>query len=122
MRFAVALDDPAKCPFLNTARIVALLAAPPGPVGHGPKASYYGCGWDVRPSGRSGHYTKWHGGMLAGTSALLVCREDGIDWAVLFNSDTAKDGKEFANLIDERLHKTADGIKEWPTVDLFSRL
>jgi len=103
-----------------------MLASPPGPVGHGPKGnpkeSYYACGWDVRPVVRKpGKCTKWHGGLLAGTSTLLVCRDDGINWAVLFNSDADKDGKEFAGLIDPLMHKVADGIKVWPEVNLFSK-
>ena len=126
VRFAVALDDPQKCPVLNEGSIRAMLAPPPGPVGHGPKGKpkpeYYACGWDVRPAaGRSGKYTKWHGGLLAGSSTLLVCREDGINWAVLFNSDADKEGKEFAGLIDPLLHQPADEIKDWPEIDLFSR-
>jgi N-acyl-D-amino-acid deacylase len=85
-----------------------------------PKESYYACGWDVRPAaGKSGRYTKWHAGGLAGSSTLLVCRDDGIDWAVLFNGDADKDGKAFADLIDPLLHGPADRIKEWPEGDLF---
>jgi hypothetical protein len=76
--------------------------------------------WDVRPAvGQPGKYTKWQGGGLAGSSTLVVCRDDGIDWAVLFNSDAGKDGKAFADLIDPLLHKPADEIKDWPDVDLF---
>jgi N-acyl-D-amino-acid deacylase len=59
--------------------------------------------------------------LLAGTSTLLVCREDGINWAVLFNSDADRGGKEFAGLIDPLLHQPADEIKDWPEVDLFPR-
>jgi N-acyl-D-amino-acid deacylase len=59
--------------------------------------------------------------MLAGSSTLLVCRQDGINWAVLFNSDASRDGKEFAGLIDPQLHKPADEVKSWPEIDLFSR-
>jgi N-acyl-D-amino-acid deacylase len=125
VRFAVALDDLKKCPFLTAASIETMLSPPLGPVGHGPKgrpkASYYACGWDTRPPKQQGRYTRWHGGLLAGSSTFLLGRDDGIDWAVLFNSNANKDGKEFASLIDEPLHKTADGIKEWPTEDLFSR-
>jgi CubicO group peptidase (beta-lactamase class C family) len=126
VRFAAALDDPRKCPILREATIETMLAPPPGPVGHGPKGnpkeSYYACGWDVRPVVRKpGKYTKWHGGLLAGTSTLLVCRDDGINWAVLFNSDADKDGKEFAGLIDPLMHKVADGIKAWPEGNLFSK-
>jgi CubicO group peptidase (beta-lactamase class C family) len=125
-RFAAALDDAKRCPILSEASIRTMLAPPPGPVGHGPKGrskpTYYGCGWDVRPAaGQLGKYTKWHGGLLAGSSTLLVCRADGINWAVLFNSDAGRDGKEFASLIDPLLHKPADEIKDWPAIDLFRR-
>jgi N-acyl-D-amino-acid deacylase len=126
LRFAVALDDPKRCPILSEESIQTMLAPPPGTVGHGPegrpKPTYYACGWDVRPVPRQpGKYTKWHTGLLAGSSTLLVCRADGIDWAVLFNSDAGKDGKEFAGLIDPLLHKPADEIKDWPEIDLFGR-
>jgi N-acyl-D-amino-acid deacylase len=126
VRFAAALDDPKHCPVLSEESLAAMLAPPPGDVGHGPKGrpkeSYYACGWDVRPSAReAGKCTKWHGGLLAGSSTLLVCRDDGINWAVLFNSDCGKDGKEFAGLIDPLLHKPADEIKDWPEIDLFPR-
>ncbi len=125
LRFAVALDDPAACPILREKSLLAMLAPPPGAVGHGPqgrpKPVYYGCGWEVRPAERPGRYTKWHAGMLMGSSTLLVCRADRIDWAVLFNSDAGRDGKQFADLIDPLLHRPADEIKDWPEIDLFSR-
>ena len=126
VRFAAALDNLKRCPILSEDGIRTMLATPPGAVGHGPqgrpKPTYYACGWEVRPAvGQPGKYTKWHGGLLAGSSTLLVCRADGIDWAVLFNSDAGKDGKEFAGLIDPLLHKPADEIKDWPEIDLFSR-
>ena len=126
VRFAAALDDPKRSPVLGEDSIRTMLAPPPGAVGHGPKGrpkpAYYACGWDVRPvAGQPGKYTKWHLGLLAGSSTLLVCRADGIDWAVLFNSDAGKDGKEFAALIDPLLHKPASEIKDWPEIDLFPR-
>ena len=126
VRFAAALDDPKKCPVLHEDSLLAQLAPPLGPVGHGPKglpkAHYYACGWDVRPVARQpGKFTKWHGGGLAGSSTLLVCRADGIDWAALFNSDATQDGKAFASLIDPLLHKPADEIKQWPDGDLFPK-
>ncbi len=126
VRFAAALDDPERCPILNAGTIQTMLAPPPGAVGHGPKgrpkATYYACGWDVRPSaGFPGKVTKWHTGGLAGSSTLLVCRDDGIDWAVLFNSDAGKDGKALADQIDPLLHKPASQIKDWPEIDLFPR-
>ena len=126
VRFATALDDPKRCLLLQEDSLLTQLAPPPGPVGHGPqglpKVHYYACGWDVRPVARQpGKFTKWHGGGLAGSSTLLVCRADGIDWAALFNSDATQDGKAFASLIDPLLHKPADEIKHWPEEDLFPK-
>jgi N-acyl-D-amino-acid deacylase len=125
LRFATALDDPKHCKVLKEESLLEMLAPPPGPVGHGPKGkpkeSYYGCGWSVRPTARQDEFTKWHTGGLSGTSTLLVCRADGIDWAVLFNGDADKQGKAFAGTIDPLLHEPADQIKDWPEVDLFAR-
>lgn len=126
LRFAVALDNPKKCPILSEASIRAMLAPPAGAVGNeangAAKQHYYGCGWDVRPAdAKAAKFTKWHLGMLAGTSTLLVCRSDGIDWACLFNSDAGKDGKQFADLIDPLLHQPADDIKNWPADNLFEK-
>jgi CubicO group peptidase (beta-lactamase class C family) len=126
LHFAVALDDPKHSPILNEDSILTMLAPPPGAMGHGPKGNaksvYYGCGWEVRPvSAQSSKYTKWHTGMLAGSSTLLVCRQDRINWAVLFNCDADSKGKEFAGLIDPLLHQPADEIKEWPETDLFPK-
>jgi len=126
LRFAVAFDDPAKCPVLGEATLQTMLAPPAGGVGHlangRPKPAYYACGWNVRPTARPpSTFTKWHVGALAGTSTLLVCRADGINWAVLFNGDTAKNGTAFADLIDPLLHQPADAITDWPAIDLFSQ-
>jgi N-acyl-D-amino-acid deacylase len=124
LRFARAFDDLKKCRVLGEASIKRMLAPPPGAVGHGPKGkpkeSYYGSGWEVRPAGQ-GRYTKWHGGGLAGSSTLLVCRDDGINWAVLFNGDEDKKSKAFSELIDPLMHEVADKVKEWPTIDLFGK-
>jgi N-acyl-D-amino-acid deacylase len=126
VRFAVALDDPKQCPILNEKSIQAMLAPLPGSVGYGPKGNakrtYYACGWNVRRvAGQSRKFTKWHTGMLAGSSTLLVCREDGINWAVLFNSDAEKGGKGFADLIDPLLHQAANKVNDWPDIDLFPK-
>jgi N-acyl-D-amino-acid deacylase len=126
LRFAVALDDLTESPLLTADTIRAMLAPPPGAIGHGPKGkpkeSYYACGWDVRPDARQAdRYTKWHGGLLAGSSTLLVCRADRINWTVLFNSNADKDGHDFGALIDPLLHQPADQIKDWPEIDLFEK-
>ena len=124
VRFAAALDEPGKCPILSEAGIRAMLAPPPGAVGHTadgkPRPSYYACGWNVQPpSGETDKWAKSHSGLLAGSSTHLACRADGIDWAVCFNCDADRHGKEFGGLIRPQLHQAMDKIKDWPEEDLF---
>jgi N-acyl-D-amino-acid deacylase len=124
LRFSTAFDDSEKCKILRKETIEAMLAPPPGRVGHRSngiaRPSYYACGWNVRPAaGSRGRCTKSHSGLLAGSSTLLVCREDGIDWAAVFNCDADKSGKQFAGAIGPLLEKAADQIKAWPDIDLF---
>jgi N-acyl-D-amino-acid deacylase len=117
VRLAQAFDVPEACPILKPDTIATMFARPEGAAGFEPdgrpRAAYYGCGWNVRPVGRRGRNT-WHGGLIAGTSALLVRRHDGLDWAVLFNTQSAPDGRVLGNLIDPLLHRAADAVRAWP--------
>lgn len=123
-RFVDAFNDIRNSKLVNEPSIRAMLARPPGAPGldNGkPGPVYYGCGWNVRPIAEpQGKYTKWHGGLLAGTSTFLLGRDDGINWAVVFNSDADRAGKEFATMIDMPLHRTADQIRDWPAGDLYA--
>lgn len=122
VRFAAAFDDPDRCPVLSRAGVEAMWERPAGAAGYEedgrPKAAYYGGGWMVRPV-RDGKANTWHTGRIAGTSALLVRRWDGVNWAVLFNTDAAPDGKALAEAIDPLVHPVVDAVGEWPEVDLF---
>lgn len=124
MRFAVALENPEKCPILKPETVATMLTPPPGPVGHEsdgrPKRTYYACGWSVRRTGR-GRIEKNHAGLLAGSSTMLVCGDDGVNWAALFNCDADKDGKEFAGLIRQPMSQTLAEVQEWPKEDLFGK-
>ena len=127
VRFATAFDDLAACPLLERETLSEMLSPPQGNVGHEndgrAKDVYYACGWQVRPAKRSRPgCTKWHFGLLAGSSTLLVCRHDRINWCVLFNSDTTIGGEEFAGLIDPVMHQAVDSIERWPRIDLFPQL
>jgi CubicO group peptidase (beta-lactamase class C family) len=121
VRFASAMDEPAKCAILGEESIQQLFARPAitgYDVSGNPKAKYYACGWEVRV-GNKGRTTTWHTGLLDGTSTLLVRRWDGMDWAVLFNTDFAQSGVSMANAIDPLVHRAVDAVKEWPDYDLF---
>ncbi len=126
VRFAVALEYPQRSNLLKPESLRTMVARPAGLAGRHPNGrpneTYYGCGWNVRPINPSrGRYTKWHTGLLGGTSSLLVSRSDRISWAVLFNSDADAAGKEFASTIDPLLHGPADRIKRWPEFNLFEK-
>jgi len=123
LRFAVALRDPVKCRLLKPETWQALHAAPPAPVARNAdgslQASFYACGWSVRPLGHEpGKANYWHNGSLPGTRTLLVRRWDGLDWAVLFNQRQEIPGLP-ASAIDPALPRAAGAVKEWPKEDLF---
>lgn len=127
MRFAVAFLDPRRCPILKPASIGTMFARPAGKPGlqdNGkPKEVYYGCGWQVRvlDAGR-GRANAWHTGRLGSSLATeLVNRADGVNWAVLFNTQNGVNGKELIEQIEEPIMQTLDRISVWPNVDLFGQ-
>jgi CubicO group peptidase (beta-lactamase class C family) len=125
VRFASAFDNDKKSPLLSATAIKEMWARPAGAAGFDqkdkPKASYYGCGWSVRPVGAAGKANAWHNGLIPGTSTLLVRRNDGLNWAVLFNTEANADGKVLSNLIDSPMHDAATAVKKWPSSDLFEK-
>jgi N-acyl-D-amino-acid deacylase len=125
VRFASAFDDPKRCPVLSPAGIRTMFSPPAGPVGPEPggrpKERYYGCGWSVQVLGPRGVGNTWHTGAMPGTSTLLVRRFDGLDWAVLFNTQHGPGGEKLADLIDPLLHQAADSVRAWPKEDLFGK-
>ncbi len=120
LRFAVALDENAVRPLFPRAIASQIYTAPAPPVARDADgklaASFYGCGWMVRPQ-VNGKANYWHNGSLPGTSSLLVRRSDGLAWAVLFNQRS--EGSLSDGAIDPALHAAANSIVEWPDRDLF---
>jgi N-acyl-D-amino-acid deacylase len=117
VRFAAAFDKPEQCKILKKKSIETMFARPEGTAGYGPKgkprAVYYACGWDVRVVGK-GKANQWHTGALDGTATLLVRRNDGLCWAVLFNSHFNAKGQDLAGLIDGQVHVAAELVQRWP--------
>ena len=102
---------------LGDKSLATMFARPPGEAGLNKKgkepATFYGCGWQVRPSGK-GTKNIWHNGLLDGTSTLLVNRgADKLTWAILFNGTAPKTAKAAA-LIDPLMHAAANKVKDWP--------
>jgi N-acyl-D-amino-acid deacylase len=125
VRFAAAFDDPAACPLLSEESIREMWARPTGAAGEEngkPSATYYGCGWSVRPVGRQGRVNAWHYGRVSGTSSVVVHRNDGFAWAVLFNTDFLPGGKKEPAAVAEAVHPVVDAVTEWPDADQFEKL
>jgi len=117
VRFACAFDYGTKSPLLSAASISDMWAAPP----NAGKEVWYACGWSVRPAGAAGRANVWHTGLIPGTSALLVRRHDGLNWAVLFNTDATASGRSAAGAIDGPMHAAADAVTAWPDENQFAR-
>lgn len=123
VRFATAFNHPDQCPILNAPASSLMFERPDGLAGFDqdgePKATYYACGWMVRPYEATGNANHWHNGALPGTSTLLVRRRDQINWAILFNTRYGKDKKNLSSLIDGPMHRWINNIKNWPEKDQF---
>lgn len=112
VRFAGIFD--AASSVLSASSISRAFAKPA--TGADADGSWYGCGWNVRAV--TGGRNTWHTGSLPGTSTLLVRRYDGLTWAVLFNQRDDPSGKSYDG-IDLALHKAADAVGTWPSVNYY---
>lgn len=95
---------------------VERMFAPPA-MGAQPDGSYYGCGWKVRPI--NGERNTVHTGTLPGTSATIVRRWDGLEWAVVVNQRNEASPAGYVNEMDYTLAMAASAVQRWPTHDLF---
>ncbi len=77
-----------------------------------PGKSYYGCGWSVLKDSNNKLRT-WHTGGMPGTNTVVVRRADGVNWVVLFNRNSNKEGKKLVR-IAEPFDKVLDNVKVWP--------
>lgn len=115
-RFCIAFTEYAKARILSDSAMKAMLKPPEYLVknsGEIPQ-TYYGCGWLVRPRGKSGRPNLWHHGSLPGTYAFAAVLGDGSGWVVLFNGRSA-DEKNLSNAeIDAALHRAAARVVNLP--------
>jgi CubicO group peptidase (beta-lactamase class C family) len=123
VRFLTALDGSGSGRFLTKKSFHAMTAPPPPPVPARPNGTHAGMGWDqVQKTPRGVTYRK-NGGLL-GVHSLIVHRDDGLDWALLWNGGPqAADGAgpgaaRFSRAVEDALAS----IKKWPQGDLFERI
>lgn len=117
VRFISAFDQVHHPKLIKAETLHTMWGRPAGLAGHEadgkPKDAYYACGWNVRPVGDNGGLNASHNGLIAGTSTLLVRRHDGLNWAVLFNTESNFEGKTLSGLMDPLVHQAADAISKW---------
>jgi CubicO group peptidase (beta-lactamase class C family) len=107
MRFMLSIDgQPAPADILSAESIEIMTT----PVSTG----FHPLGWRGVTRGE-----RYRTGTLAGSSVLMVNREDGISYIVLFNSSTWK-GPMLANDIRSMMHKSISRTVEWPDYNLFN--
>jgi len=114
VRWAKMFDAPSSV--LNSTSLGRFWSKPQ--TGLNADGSYYGLGWQIRPTtGGTGRNT-WHTGSMPGTFTLLVRTYNGMSWAALFNRRDDPSGKSYGD-IDPAMWVAANGVKTWPTHDLF---
>ncbi len=73
---------------------------------------WYGCGIWVSPNQSEGPERIWHGGLMAGSSAIVVQRTDGIVWSAVFNTDVDPSGQPIAKLVETTMDESLNKV-EW---------
>jgi len=116
VRFCSSFDVQTNSPLLPSQMIDAMWSQPPPLTGN--PATYYACGWAVRPLG-GGAYDTWQAGFGPGDYSYVVRRADGFCWAVIFNRfDWTALVPNYYN-IDAELNAAVNSVTTWPTNDLF---
>lgn len=105
VRFALAFDDPGRCPLLRAETVETMFARPEGE--DPKKVIYYAKGWMVGSPGM-GLRAYWHDGALEGSGAMLARRVDGVAFALLLNSREKCDGKEPIAILDGLIHQAIE--------------
>lgn len=107
MKFMLAIDGNPVPADIISPESVKLMTTPI-------ELGYHPYGWRGVQAGE-----RYRTGTLAGTSTLMVNRDDGISYVVLFNSSTWK-GPKLANDIRRMMHKGIAKTNEWADFDLVS--
>lgn len=108
VRFMSAIERE-QSPLVKPESLYAMLAPSEGDES---KDSWYGAGFWVRRTEKGQRF--WHGGSLPGSSAILTRNDDGIVWAILFNTDNSKvSGRPLAEEVEPLVIQAMSKVK-WP--------
>ncbi len=107
LKLVAAIDGNPEIPDILSPEIIELMVTPSLSGGHT-------IGW----RGTDGRGNWWRTGTFAGTSALLMKQNNGISWAVLFNSSTFR-GSALAREIQWEVQTALNRVNDWPEHDLF---
>ncbi len=107
LKLVVAIDNPADGHNLLSPESIELMTNTRLSGGHT-------IGW----AGTDGRGNWWRTGSLAGTSALVMRQNDGISWAVFFNSSSYR-RNNLTGEINKEMKAALNKLEQWPDHDLF---
>lgn len=107
LKLVAAIDGNPGVPDILSQESIDLMVKPQLSGGHT-------IGW----RGADGRGNWWRTGTFAGTSALLMKQNNGISWAVLFNSSTFR-GSALSREIQWEVQTALNRVNDWPDYDLF---
>lgn len=107
LKLVVAIDSLNTAPNLLSAESIRIMTDSRLSGGHT-------IGW----AGTDSNGNWWRTGSLAGTSALVMRQNDGISWAVFFNSSTYR-GTNIPREITREMKAALNNVEQWPEHDLF---
>lgn len=123
VKFAYCYYGAGKASRLREESIRDTTARPPGAAGAdvngNPATTYYGLGWQVFLNDHGKLAQLSHRGSLPGTSSLLVCRGNGVCYALLFNGRESDLTDNVCTYIEDDVRQTIEQINSWPvSVDI----
>ncbi len=107
LRLIVAIDGNSRVPDILSAESIELMTN-----------SHLSGGHTIGWTASDGRGNWWRTGTFAGTSALVMRQNNGLTWAVFFNSSTYR-GTALSREINREVQTSLNRIGEWPDHDLF---
>jgi CubicO group peptidase (beta-lactamase class C family) len=108
IKFLTAIDGFDEQPDILSPQTIALMT---DPISAG-KGLF---GW----RGSDNYGTWWRTGYLTGSSALVVRQNDGVNWVIMANTSTYKQGR-IHRYVSQMMFGAIYSVEQWPMYDLFT--